>query len=1090
MRNIKSWHRTLVKVIEAAWPEAPRGSAARLCEIELGLYVVETLLPDEPPTALWGLLTGYQLSAHDRQRWTELETRKRAVARHLLPYYRGAYAWETALEQYMLWPDFVRGYSVKANRLQRIRGLSVAPDRFDHYDATLSSAPTLSSRVLRWADPGDYVFEVGNHIHDVTIPDNWDNVPPAGHDLTPKPLRKPLRVQWDKLIHTAQWMDEKIDDSSYRGRMEQVRLELWNGYKMQRAEALTVDGMLHLAGMVSAGKSTLMEVLTVWAVRQKKPLHVTLVLGDVISVLEWAARFERFGLRVAPIVGGYSRETHLNRLHRLQADQHPEQPLALTHPGFRWLGTACALNGSRYPTVRLSPRQLPCTRLRKANDLDKAYSPYYACPLYDRCGVHTAARDLRDATIWVATPASLVYTRVPSQLNAFSMRMGELVSRRSDLVMVDEVDRVQTQLDNTFSPSEVLAGSGGEPWLHQLDQAVQAQIRQRGRSSLGSADVESWLTVQRNVQLATDKLYVLFMQKDSSMGASSDYFTGWTLWEGLTTDILGLNGLSVTQKNNIPDYKHEIVAFNLWVRDPFGLDSTEMDVRALQEGTRALLTEQQMDMVYPSLKAEIRRRFSYVSADDALWKAWSQRLAFALLAGVLSWGVDELTRNWDNVKEPLDLGEGNRALFFNPPRDYDVGVPAAPMGNVLAFQYSPGADKGDAGVLRFFRIAGVGRAWLLNLHRLFADEGSPGPNVILLSGTSWAGDSPLYHVQYRVEGVLHAPDKTVAAIAEGSRFRYEPVIDQKTGKAIFVSGIHGARRIAAFDRLVAHFTRRRGPSGDALSRFEEERDRLESGRQRIMVLVGSYAEAEAVRLSIVRNRPDWDGAVINLVRDDDDPSAQWTSGNGTLQRGQVSRFAETDAWILVAPLLAVERGHNILNEDKQAAIGAAYFWVRPHPRPDDLTLPVAAINNWAMAHDGGDFGETVEGASSTFRQQAYANWRSWLRLPWIYSTLPEDERSMVTWTQLVTIWQVVGRLVRGGSPARVYFVDAAFGSHFTPPDEETGERQQVQGGLLAEMKRVLSPFFENDSPIDPHTLTLVRTLYGPFYEALKKIGDV
>lgn len=1090
MRNIKNWHKTLVKAIEPAWTEASKGMVARLCEIELGLYVVEALLPNEPPTALWGLLTGYQLSAHHNHGWTDDEMRMRAIVRHLLPYYRGAYAWETALEQYMMFPEFVRGYTIERNCLQRTTELHIAPDRFNHYETTLTNAPALSSRTLRWANPGDYVFEVGNRIYDVAIPNNWVSTPPKGHDLTPKPMRFPLHVQWNALLNTAQWMDEQISGGGYVSRMEKVKLELWNGYEMQHADALTVKGMLHLAGMVSAGKSTLMEVLTVWAVRQEKPLHVTLVLGDVIGVLEWASRFEHFGLRVAPVIGGYSRETHLNRLHRLQADQHPEQPLALTHPSFRWLGTACALNGSRHPTVCLSPKQLPCNRLRQADDLDKERSTFYACPLYERCGVHTAARDLREAHIWIATPASLVYTRVPSQLNAVSMRMGELVSRHSDLVLVDEVDRVQTQLDNTFSPSEVLAGSGGEPWLHQLDQAVQIQIRQRGRSSLGLVDVEAWLTVQRTVQLATDKLYVLFMQKDGNWGASSDYFTGWTLWESLTTDILALNGLSVTQKNNNPDYKREIQAFNLWVRDPFGLNSAELDVGVLQERTRALLTEQRMETVYPSLEAELRRRFNYISADDVVWKAWSQRLAFALLAGMLSWGVDELTQNWDNVKEPLDLGEGNRALFFNPPSDYDVGIPAAPMGNVLAFQYSPASDSSEAGVLRFFRVAGVGRAWLLNLHRLFADEGSPGPNVILLSGTSWAGDSPLYHVQYPIEGVLHASERTVAAIAEGSRFRYEPVIDPKTGKAVYVSGTQGARRTVAFDHLVAHFTRRRGPLGDASSRFEEERDRLETGRQRIMILVGSYAEAESVRLSIVRNRPDWDGAVINLVRDDDDPGAQWTAGNGTLQRGQVSRFAETDAWILVAPLLAVERGHNILNEDNQAAIGAAYFWVRPHPRPDDLTLPVAAVNAWAMENDGGDFGETVEGASSAFRQEAYAYWRSWLRLPWIYSTLPEEERSMVTWTQLVTIWQVVGRLVRGGSPARVYFVDAAFGSHFTPPDEETGERQQVQGGLLAEMNKVLSPFFEKDSTIDPRTLTLVRTLYGPFYEALKKIGDV
>jgi hypothetical protein len=126
----------------------------------------------------------------------------------------------------------------------------------------------------------------------------------------------------------------------------------------------------------------------------------------------------------------------------------------------------------------------------------------------------------------------------------------------------------------------------------------------------------------------------------------------------------------------------------------------------------------------------------------------------------------------------------------------------------------------------------------------------------------------------------------------------------------------------------------------------------------------------------------------------------------------------------------VERGHNILNEDAQAAIGSVYLLIRPHPRPDDLNYAIQSINRWAVDQFGisaeiGTQGEqSLLDAATGFRRDAFRRWRYLLRLPMIYSTLPDAERDAVTWSQLVTIWQVIGRLVRGGSPARVFFCDA------------------------------------------------------------------
>lgn len=1090
MRQIKLWHHDLKKQIQMAWKDNNRQQwVERLCTVELGLFACETLIPEEKPESLWGLLTGYPLSAIDATEQNNEQRKAIAILRHLLPYYRGPYTWEEDLNWYVAQPDYLRGYDVEGSYVIR-RNTSIASDRFELYVKTLGSPPPLSERKIKWADAGPYVFYSGKRAHDVNIPEAWIYNKPESHQINSHRSQQPLAVSWDDLIDTAYWMDEQVSGHNYGSRIRRVRLETWVNSEFQSTSYFHIDGLLHLVGMLSSGKTTLMQVLTVWAV--KKGQHVTLVLGDVVSVLDWSALFVAMGIDAAPVIGGYNRERHLNRMHRVESEQYPDSPLHLHHGAFQWLGTVCALNGTLSDPVNLEPRQLPCTRLQKPDELDLDVPKYYACPLYSRCGVHRAQRDLVTAQVWIATPASLIYTRVPAQLNPVSMRFGELVSQRSDLIIVDEADRVQTQLDGIFSPSEILAGIGGDPWLNQLGAAVENQIRHSGRRSLGAVDVESWMTVQRNTQLATDKLYALFLQRPLELEeVQQDYFTGWTVWEGLVTEMLSLEGQSVSEKNANPVYSQHMQTFNDFVNAPLERSDSIDDkvLTRLSERTKSLLTDQNLTSAFPRVRDDLQLLFSNVVADDSQWIKWSIRFTFALISGVLSWGVDYLTRNWELVKLPLDLDDRNTSLFYNPPKDYDASIPAAPMGNVLAFQYSTGTGD-EAGVLRFFRVSGVGRAWLLNLHKLFADEGKSGPNVVLLSGTSWAGKSPLYHIQYPVGGVLRAPDDEVKAIVERSRFIQDWVIDEDSDHFIQVSGTKGANRSNAFDKLVKHFTQATGPTTAGLSRFEHERNQLPEGRQRLLILVGSYAEAAYVRQSIERARPNWVGSVLNLVRDDDSPIDSWIGSSASLQRGQVGRFAQTGAWILVAPLLAIERGHNILNEAGHAAIGAAYFWVRPHPRPDDLTLPIAAINAWAIEHGSGEWGHDLLSASKAFRRTAYAKWRHWLQVPWIYSTLEQDERDMVTWTQLVTIWQVVGRLVRAGSPARVHFVDASFRSLYRRAASDDDEEQIIQPGLLAEMKRVLDPYFAKNGFIASSEQVLVQTLYGPFYQALSTLGDI
>jgi hypothetical protein len=97
-----------------------------------------------------------------------------------------------------------------------------------------------------------------------------------------------------------------------------------------------------------------------------------------------------------------------------------------------------------------------------------------------------------------------------------------------------------------------------------------------------------------------------------------------------------------------------------------------------------------------------------------------------------------------------------------------------------------------------------------------------------------------------------------------------------------------------------------------------------------------------------------------------------------------------------------------------------------------------------------------------------------------YSSMPNPERQALAWTLLVTIWQVIGRLVRGGVPAQVYFCDAAFAPGYASRSDDA--RDDDTTSLLLGLRDVLAPYFHPRS-IDSDRY-LVEALYGCLHDAL------
>jgi hypothetical protein len=1238
MRDRSSWYKPIVAAF-GPWPaEFADTKPTLLCQVELGLRLLELLDPGLSADSVWPLLGGYPFGAAAGLVPDDLAQRRIVNARHLLWTLRRHRMWTQSLESYARLPERLRGYrfAESAGPVRRVDP-PVAALRFAVYDEALAQLPPLERKALPLAGAGPHILIDRRRRAQVTLPAELVFPPAPGHawDERRPATGKPLRIPLAELAETARWMDETEDElglprrGNWQRRFADLRLDTRSadGLRFEPSEELCLSGLSHLVGMVGAGKSTLMSLIAAWGV--PRGLRTTLVVGDVAEQLNLVTLFRALGLPVAPVLGTTTRERHVQRLHRRLTGRGNHTLLLHDDPGFDDLGTVCVVDALRglEATEPLRYADAPCTSLlpvkaageetrseaespgryragadtaSRRGDSEELGRPH-GCPLWARCPRHNAARDQVDALIWVANPASLVQTAVPRHLGAERVRHLELACLRSDIIIIDEVDRVQMNLDDAFAPAATLVVSGPESWLDRLHTHKIEELALQGRLPLSDRDVEHWSGALDVVSSATNRLYArLINDADLREWVEINYFSAWTLQEkaleewypsiepsqapdvrelirdesevfeldepgGSPADGDAALGPVGAVRTPWADRREAVTRdFDAFRDDPLGDHSphsplTEQLIRAgrdLLHTQNAGNTRRRVRALLPELLdgapglgpgddwpvPVARKDHDPIPADFRGTEDWfernAERLEFALLLAVLHQRLSRLTFLWPQVEAAIHLDGSDNELSRRPPLDYAPIIPEAPMGNVLGFQFLPDdADRAHdvegrrSGTLRFFRCAGVGRELLHALPELGADPaaGRPGPHVLLMSGTSWAGTSTRAHVLVPVQAVLKPRASALEAVRR-TEFRTQFVYD-RNNRPISLSGQDPKLRPEVLRQLVGRLAKP-GRSGRPSILEAELAGISDDRRRRALLLVGSYREATAAA-DLLEELPRWSGRVRVLTRDDADlddgtgPDPFRPEGRAAaLRRGDISSFAEDeDAELLVAPLLAVERGHNILstvhgpNEERVAAFGTVLFLVRPHPRPDDLSLAVLAVNDWVsrftrdqIPHpECGTFSELVAKSDSlsaaglAFRRIARAEWRRLLTRRYVYSRLNKDEQESFAWDQLVTIWQVIGRLVRGGVPARVVFVDAAFAPALAHRLAPTGPGDEIDGlrdeplsrlsrrrsndeGLLARLRDVLEPYF--DPAADPADFVqssdpaLARLLYQPLYDAL------
>ncbi|MDQ3576112.1 MAG: hypothetical protein M3443_00590 [Actinomycetota bacterium] len=761
----------------------------------------------------------------------------------------------------------------------------------------------------------------------------------------------------------------------------------------------------------------------------------------------------------------------------------------------------------------LAFNQAPCTHLqaRKKTDEDEGRAIWlrgkHVCPYWARCPRHRGSHELVDASAWVATPAGLIDAKVPWPQNGERVRYLELACRRSDLIIVDEADRVQMNLDALFAPAAPLIGAADTRSLwDELMNHKTNQLAEGERTQLSNSDVENWAASVNTITSATDRLYAMLVDsEDLREWVRVGYFSSWTLQLRLIEERYPTTPRA---KGNPVDRLTQQLDE---LRDnPFG-DRRRAEVPQLialvaellhtnnQSYTREKLRDETVRIFDLAPEVERRRKLDAARAQepkrkrskrppdaDAWLKLMVERFEFTLLLCALEPKLVLMNAMWPRVESVLKLDFNE---MYQRPRDYGPIVPESPMGNLLGFQFIPHgrADEGvQSGELRYFRCNGVGRELLRRIPEIPEADGHPPTNLLLMSGSSWAGSSSRYHLQVPVGMIIRPPVKKVRAISRGTRMRVE-LLKGSNGVPLKVSGAGALERPEVLRRMAVKL----GEEDYGGSRLQRELLSLPESRRRILLLVGSYEEAALIADTLHTLASRWRGKVVRLVSDDDettdDPQGD-DSHAPILRRGDVDNLHETPAEVLVAPLLAVERGHNILNKEQIAAIGTVYFLARPNPRPDDLMLAVHTVNDWILrfvAEPNGfakvlrtaaNLGEGAAEIRALGRKQWYgalARSLAWSRLG--------AHLDPVTWDLLVLMWQVIGRLVRGGVPARVVFVDAAF----VPMHAENRTADENRKtSLLFNIHHVLDQYFRQNSSHPADERFIVKALYQPLWAAL------
>lgn len=1004
------------QLIEEAMP------LSRFAAIEAVLYLLSLTAPDADPTKAYLLFTQYQLIGTTQCSDIEHTLQQ---ARSKLGYYRSQKYWQDDLREYRKKRyDAVRAFSIQQVDEKRSFSKAIGPYPYPYEERAKEWVRFWPERVEdlkapTYAESGTYrymySFESGDS-ETVRVKLNCAGVDTASSMPVEKNCRPPITISIKELLSTAEKMAEICPGDPCFTILKTNILKEVNGSTVQPCSELTIREVVNMVGMVGAGKSTLIKVLSFWF--HQHGLRMAVVVDTVAETLSLQKYLSSLGVAASPLIGRSERMKYIN-----QVSQPDEICLSASYS--QYLTPACLIDGmdEQHDAAIVFGKE-PCYSLKKGNQ-------HYLCPYFEQCSGTKMLRDCYTASVVVTTVAGFAASRVGTARETFL----ELAMRDFDLVVFDESDRVQKTLDHFFMPE-----TSFNNYIRECAEDCSAYMK------LSSKHREENLAAQRYDEMQRQSVTVL-----SCIVKSLHHELG--AWRKITygdpfSALTLLDDLYQTETEfKIPHAVYQAIYNLIDMQDEERIRQSTL--WAVLDSSCKSTDEFFFDRMYQLWLTELGETFPRPEKNKAR-KIQDARIKLILRLIYFDHFIRGLSDAYEASHE-TSYGQNELFGFLQTRfRQQQHFLPSALCGNLF------GLKKTDEEDIILFRQFAFGRSLMKDLPYLRTDQhGNPaGPHVILLSGSSWAEGSYEYHVNRPVNYILEA-DAEKRVFLEKTRFFESGFLER-------ISGAGDDQRVAqlraatqkAVDLIISEYKRKAG---------------------KILLVVNSYAQALEVQqtLETALRKANCSARTCRMIAD----AINAPSGEDTVRRGEVSRFAQLNADILIAPAMAIERGHNIVDEYGHSALSAVFFMVRPMAVPDDIQQKGSKLNGLVESHCKREPQESLFAYNARIRQFAARQWSKMSKTKAFgIAELSEDERKDVVATLFVLILQIFGRLARVTDVSRpaphVYFIDGAFRRR--PEKAEDFDCLSELGQYLEELMT------------QKESAEIAKTLYAPFYQAYRK----
>lgn len=995
--------------------------------IEAVLYLLHQNAPNADARKAYLLFSAYHLIG--TKKCGEMEHMLQN-ARLRLGYYRSQKAWQDALRLYCA-PKYAayRAFTVEQKDdgcISAVPTLDSIPypfqDRLREW-GRFWDEPDTDASVPDYAESGTYqYYHAGTDAENDGIVTIHLHMPHKEHLLpegTPRSVREPIVISTQELLQTAARMKEVCPGDYCHQVLQTNRLKACSGGRVSGADKLTIEQVTNVVGMVGSGKSTLIKVLSYWChAHHKRAVVVVDTVAEVLNLWEY---LHRLHVSCSPLIGRGERMKYINQVAKSgQTYLKPELSPYLT--------PACLVDGLDDDHEKaLTFGKEPCYNLRKSGK-------FYLCPYFDQCPGTSMLRDCYDASVVVTTVAGFAASRVGWNRELFL----ELAMRDFDLVIFDECDRVQKTLDQFFMPETKFNEYISKECSRECERFMQQSSQQRESNPA----LQKYDEMQRECATVLSCIVKALKAEIGDWGKVSgqDPFSALVLLDDL-------------YRKKTPYQIPEVVYKSLYALIDSGWEQNDADnpwKHALRSSCESIESD-----LFEELYQESVQKFGEAfprpeKERDRIIQDNRIRLILKLIR--FDHFIEGLRAAYEASHE-TSYGQNELFSFLQSRfRSQQDLLPSSLCGNLFGLRKIAEED------ISLFRQFAYGRSLMKDLPWLRTDpEGNPaGPHVMLLSGSSWAEGSYEYHVNRPVSYILESDHEKRAFLAKTGF--------QESGFSERVSGAPPENR-----REMLRAITKRSASLIAME--------IQRRVGKVLIVVNSYEQAKQVQNDLMAAL-DGEHCLAGICRMISD-AVNDSDEVGTIRRGEVSKFAGRSEEILIAPAMAIERGHNIVDEAGHSALGSVFFLVRPMAVPDDIQQAVSKLNGYVEACCSRREQESLFDYNQRVRQFAAIRWQQISqRKSYGLNELEEHEKRDVVATLFVLILQIFGRLARvtdASKPApEVYFMDGAFRHREDKPDDFD---------CLNELGMYLDELMNT-----PEHAEIAKTLYGPFYEAYKKGG--